>query len=316
MAKVGEQLLAPEVGWKRVDAANSNIAVNKLTNYPDSSSFGGTIYSGIPSDSYAQFNFTGNKLRVIAYLSYDSTDNAHIDIDGKTYSYSYYHSSDLPSALAFEILNLQEGEHHCKLYSELSSDNRTYIWRLDAIDIDSAGTIISYNPIPTNISVPTNLTAIAGDSKVTLSWDAVTGATGYNVKRSTTAGGPYTIIATNVSGTSYVDATVTNGTTYYYVVTAVTADGESGNSNEASATPKAGSVTPPTPVGNALLRVTMNDSSEREYQLPTAEIEGFISWFNHYTSVDTKGYMLNKTFGKEYLAFDKIISFEVMELTK
>lgn len=65
-----------------------------------------------------------------------------------------------------------------------------------------------------------------------------------------------------------------------------------------------------------LLRVTVIDSSEREYQLSTAEIDGFINWFNHYTVADTKSYMLSKTFGKEYLAFDKIISFEVISVTK
>lgn len=57
----------------------------------------------------------------------------------------------------------------------------------------------------------------------------------------------------------------------------------------------------------------MSDSSEREYKLSTAEIDGFVNWFNHY---DTKSYMLNKAAGKEYLAFDKIISFEIIPLTK
>jgi hypothetical protein len=60
----------------------------------------------------------------------------------------------------------------------------------------------------------------------------------------------------------------------------------------------------------------MNDSSEREYKLSTAEINGFVNWFNHYTSTDSKSYMLNKTAGKEYLAFEKIISFEVIPLSK
>jgi len=71
-------------------------------------------------------------------------------------------------------------------------------------------------------------------------------------------------------------------------------------------------------IENALLRVTMTDSSEREYQLPTTDIEGFISWFNQHTSTSTAGYMLNKKIGlqssKDYLAFDKIISFEVIPI--
>jgi hypothetical protein len=162
------------------------------------------------------------------------------------------------------------------------------------------------------VSPPINLTAISGNSQVVLSWGAVNAASGYNVKRSTTAGGPYSIIATNVAVTNYADSIVTNGTTYYYVVTALNANGESVNSNEASATPMASS--------NALLRVTMLDSSEREYQISTDEIDGFINWLNQHVSTDTVSYMLNKIEtlqnSKEYLVFDKIISFEVIPLTK
>jgi hypothetical protein len=173
------------------------------------------------------------------------------------------------------------------------------------------------NTTTETIDVPTNLTASAGDSKVTLSWNTVEGATSYNVKRSTTAGGPYTTIATNVTGTSYLDTTVANGTTYYYVVTAVDSSGnESANSNEASATPVAAQA----PTGQALLRVTMIDSSEREYQLSTAEIDSFITWYTRTIGTGTTCYVLNKKIGlqnsKEYLSFDKIISFEVIPLTE
>ena len=65
---------------------------------------------------------------------------------------------------------------------------------------------------------PTNLKATAGDTQVVLSWTASVGATGYNVKRATTSGGTYLTVASDVSGTAYTDWSVTNGTTYYYVV--------------------------------------------------------------------------------------------------
>jgi len=166
-------------------------------------------------------------------------------------------------------------------------------------------------PTAPPVNLPTSLMAAAGDSQVTLSWNTVTEATGYNVKRSTTAGGPYTIIATNVTGTSYVDTIVTNGTTYYYVVTAVNADGESGNSNEASATPQA-------PSGHGLLRITMNDSSEREYRLTTVEIEKFIKWYDRTVCTGNTCYAFDDIVddSKEYLSFEKIISFKVIPLAK
>jgi thermitase len=90
---------------------------------------------------------------------------------------------------------------------------------------------------------PTNLVATAGNAQVSLTWGASTGATSYNVKRSTTTGGPYTTIKTGQTSASYTDTGVTNGTKYYYVVTAVNGNGESGNSNEANATPSAPSGT-------------------------------------------------------------------------
>ena len=89
---------------------------------------------------------------------------------------------------------------------------------------------------------PTNLTATAGNAQVGLSWSASSGATSYNVKRSTTSGGPYTTIASPTT-TSYTDTGVTNGTTYYYVVSAVNTAGESANSSQVSATPQRGGTT-------------------------------------------------------------------------
>lgn len=88
---------------------------------------------------------------------------------------------------------------------------------------------------------PSGLTATAGDGQVTLNWTAVYGATSYSVKRSTTAGGPYGDIGspTPATGTTYIDSSPANGTTYYYVVTATNDGGQSGASNEATATPSA-----------------------------------------------------------------------------
>jgi hypothetical protein len=95
-------------------------------------------------------------------------------------------------------------------------------------------------------AAPLNLTATGGNQQVSLAWTASTGATSYNVKRAATNGGPYTTVA-SPAGTSYTDTTVTDGTTYYYVVTAVSASGESANSNQASATPSATPPAPPPP---------------------------------------------------------------------
>src|SRR5450759_2611786 len=54
-------------------------------------------------------------------------------------------------------------------------------------------------------SAPTNVVATAANSQVFLSWSAVSGTTGYNVKRSTVNGGTYTNVALGLGVTSYTD---------------------------------------------------------------------------------------------------------------
>ena len=92
-------------------------------------------------------------------------------------------------------------------------------------------------PLP---GTPTGLAATAGSGQVALTWSSTSNAATYNVYRGTSAGGESTTpITTGLTGTSYTDTSVTNGTTYYYKVAAVNAAGTSGQSNEASATPPA-----------------------------------------------------------------------------
>jgi len=117
-----------------------------------------------------------------------------------------------------------------------------------AMDADYAlivsGGTTGANPPP---AAPTGLSAAAGDASVSLDWNdnPEPDLASYNVKRSTSAGGPYTQV-NNVTVSQYNDTGLTNGVTYYYVVTAVdTASNESGNSNQASATPQGGVVEPP-----------------------------------------------------------------------
>ena len=127
----------------------------------------------------------------------------------------------------------------------------SYFYRVTAInaggesapaEIETATT--APPPIPAS---PANLAAAAGDAQVALSWSASTGATSYKVKRSTTAGAGYAVIVSGITATVYTDAPASNGTTYYYVVSASNGSGESGASNEASATPQM--PPPPAPAG-------------------------------------------------------------------
>lgn len=86
------------------------------------------------------------------------------------------------------------------------------------------------------MAAPTGVTATAGTAQAVISWTAATGATGYDVLRSTTSGGPYTAVSTNQTAVTYTDTGLTTGTTYYYIVVARSATSESPDSTEVNAT--------------------------------------------------------------------------------
>ncbi|ULL16622.1 hypothetical protein DVH26_20550 [Paenibacillus sp. H1-7] len=92
---------------------------------------------------------------------------------------------------------------------------------------------------PSPSAAPAGLSATAGDKKVTLGWRKVPGATYYDVKRSTSANGPFTIVGLQLNSISFTDSSVQNGTTYYYTVTAGNVGGGGPAAGPVNATPKA-----------------------------------------------------------------------------
>jgi polygalacturonase len=105
-----------------------------------------------------------------------------------------------------------------------------------AFDTSTAGQVnlLVSSPAP---SAPANLTAVATNLQINLSWNAVAGAATYNLYRGTSNSGPYPTVFSGLVATNYADANVTNGVTYFYVVTAVASGAESANSIQASAAP-------------------------------------------------------------------------------
>jgi fibronectin type 3 domain-containing protein len=86
-------------------------------------------------------------------------------------------------------------------------------------------------------AAPTKLVAVGGDGQATLSWVGSAGASSYNIYWSTSTG-VTTASGTKIAGVAspYVHVGLTNGSTYYYIVTAVGTGGESAASSEASTT--------------------------------------------------------------------------------
>jgi autotransporter-associated beta strand protein len=94
----------------------------------------------------------------------------------------------------------------------------------------NAATLLPPAPV-----TPVGLVAVPGNGKINLSWLAASGASSYNLKRSTNSGSETLLV--NTTGTAYTNTGLANGTTYYYVVSSVNAGGEGNNSTEVSATP-------------------------------------------------------------------------------
>lgn len=92
---------------------------------------------------------------------------------------------------------------------------------------------------PSVPTIPANLVATPGNALVKLTWSATPSATSYTVKVGATTGGPYLAVESGLTKTSFTHSSLTNGTTYFYVVSALNASGESPNSTQASATPVA-----------------------------------------------------------------------------
>ncbi|MFW9990808.1 MAG: SBBP repeat-containing protein [Candidatus Odinarchaeota archaeon] len=126
----------------------------------------------------------------------------------------------------------------------------TYYYRVTAVNVvgeslasNEVMVTIPAEPVPVNIpTAPVNLTCTAGENIVYLNWsvpvdDGGSPVLGYRLYRGTSSGS-YLFMKVTTS-TVFNDTTATGGITYYYIVTAVNAAGESLFSNEASATPTA-----------------------------------------------------------------------------
>jgi len=115
-------------------------------------------------------------------------------------------------------------------------------------------------PTCSTLSAPTGLAATAGQAQATLTWNAVAGATGYNIKRGTSTSATPPTVAT-ASQNVLTNTGLTAGTTYYFRVSATNSCGESANSAEVTVTPVAVAAT------NALLISVDRDSGTAGLQL-------------------------------------------------
>jgi len=190
----------------------------------------------------AEYSAQYNQNLSVPYTKFNNCDNVQqywISINGRDrlddrpvweLIYNHYNVlQGLNSPNSQAMANLERPEHG-------STDHFGY--GTLTFTLNAATSPYPPSPMP---AVPTGLTAMASVGQVYLNWGTVSTANGYKVLSATSSSGPYAVISNLTQSTmpQFVDATPTNGTTYYYEVQAVNQSGSSVNSAFVSATPMA-----------------------------------------------------------------------------
>ena len=211
-------------------ALNKPVAVSSVesSSYPGANAVDGNLttrWSSAFSDPqwiYVDLQATVNitRVRLIWEAAYGKSYQIQVSSDATNWTSIY--STNTGTGGTNDLTGLSGTGRYVRMYGTVRSGIYGYsLWEFEVYG---------------NVAPPTGLTATAGDQQVSLSWNAVPAATSYNVKSSTTNGGPYLTIASPTT-TGYTNTGLVNGTTYYYVVSQANAVTESTNSAQVSATP-------------------------------------------------------------------------------
>ncbi len=176
----------------------------------------------------------------------------------------------------------------------------TYYFRVKATSKGNGGSPYSnvasgrtLTPTGTTPPAPSNLAASgASSTQINLSWtDNSTNETAFKIERATSSAGPWAQIATTAAS-SYANAGLATGTTYYYRVRAYNSYGDSAYSNTASATPGGTSGVPPAPTG-----LTASAASSSQINLSWTDTSSNESGFKIERSSATSGWVHIWTLG-------------------
>jgi subtilase family serine protease/flagellar hook assembly protein FlgD len=160
------------------------------------------------------------------------------------YTFELFSATAGGSVLVERATDLPEGTDTTAWTPTVDLPDGDYEWRARASDPTQDGPWSTTARFEVRLdsppAPPTGLHATPGDGRVELGWNASTevDVTGYRVYRSETSGGPYAPVG-STAAPEFEDLGLTNGVTFYYVVTALDARSESGPSAEASARPEA-----------------------------------------------------------------------------
>ncbi|HYE81763.1 MAG TPA: S-layer homology domain-containing protein [Clostridia bacterium] len=165
--------------------------------------------------------------------------------DGGEISYVWYRADDADKTNAQVIAGAAGATYNPPVasagefyyYCVITNTNNAVTGAKTAVTASAVSKVTVLEAVP---GAPIIQSAIAGDRHVNITWSEVEGSTGYKIFSSTASGAyddqPDATVTDAVY--SYNAAGLQNGTTYYFVVKATNAGGDSPNSNEISATPQ------------------------------------------------------------------------------
>ena len=188
---------------------------NNATNVPVTTTITATFSEAMDSSTINTSSFTLKKgtTSVSGSVTYDFSTNKATFTPSSNLSYSTTYTATITTGVKDSAGNAM-------------ASNYTWSFTTEAKPVS----------VP---SSPTGVSASAGDGKITINWSSVSGATSYTIYIRTSSGVSKTNYTDKKTSTtnSYTWTGLTNGTTYYYVVTAVNSYGESSESSQVSATP-------------------------------------------------------------------------------
>lgn len=218
-----------------VYSEGESISSNKVYTIPNATSQDVTTLSiNAPATNASLISNSNNWFKFYASTSGEYTIETHGNID----TYMILYQNDRNSIIQE---NDDGGSNNCsKITSTLSANTWYYIMIRGYNATTSGNYTIDVLGSSNVLSPPLNLTPTANDGGATLNWSSPASGTptSYKIYKSNSVNGTFTLLGTFNNLTASL-SNLTNGTTYWFYVTAVYSTGESSSSNIVSVTPTA-----------------------------------------------------------------------------
>ena len=231
--------------------------------YWDSAKNGGMIYMWGQRDHLRAYRFNGKKLDPTPFAMRPEINQGHpgamlslsanSNKDGILWAAIHergdsWHRSQPGILHAYDANNIQHelwnslqdpARDDCGNYSKMTpptvANGKVYLASFGTANMGS-GQFCVYGLLPNGPppAPPSHLSAVPGNSKVSLTWSASAGAVTYTVRRAADSGGAWEQIAEGITTPAFTDKRARNGGTYTYIVSAMDSNGESRASNRAT----------------------------------------------------------------------------------